>query len=281
MRPGSSRLVKHWLGPVRYGDDMTPSARAPRGAMGDHRAIANALREAIASGQYQPGDKLPSERTLAERHGAARNTAREAIATLRREGLAAAEHGRGVFVRSSPRWMRFGRRRYSAAMRSTNELGPFGAEAVAQGRAPHVDSRITRVGAPAEVAERLQVEPGAPVVQRENWYFADDEPLQIGVTYAAWSLVEGTPLADSADLGPEGIYGQFSALGHVITRIREEVSARMPTREEAERMTIPDGVPVIELWHTGIGAENEPFEVTRFVMRADSTALDYEMPVDD
>lgn len=249
--------------------------------MNDYRAIAQELRDAIASGQYQPGDKLPSERELAEKHGAARNTAREAIAALRREGLASAEHGRGVFVRTKPRWMRFGRRRYSAAMRSTNELGPFGAEAVAQGRTPHVDSRITKTEAPGDVADRLQIEAGAPIVQRENWYFADDEPLQIGVTYAPWHIVEGTPLADSADLGPEGIYGQFSARGHVITHIREEISARMPTREESERMQIPDGVPVIELWHTGIDAERRPFEVTCFVMRADSAALDYDMPVND
>lgn len=249
--------------------------------MSDHRAIAHELREAITTGHYQPGDKLPSERALAERHGAARNTAREAIAELRREGLVSAEHGRGVFVRSKPRWMRFGRRRYSAAMRSTNELGPFGAEAVAQGRTPHVDSRITKVEAPADVAERLHIEPGALVVQRENWYFADDEPLQIGVTYAPWHIVEGSPLADSADLGPEGIYGQFSGRGYVIAHIREEISARMPTRDEAQRMTIPDGVPVIELWHTGIDAEQVPFEVTRFVMRADFTALDYDMPVED
>ncbi|PKB32452.1 GntR family transcriptional regulator [Pseudonocardia alni] len=260
---------------------MTSSARAPRGANSDYRAIAHELREAITSGEYQPGDKLPSERALAEQHGAARNTAREAIAALRREGLVSAEHGRGVFVRSKPRWMRFGRRRYSAAMRSTNELGPFGAEAVAQGRTPHVDSRITRVEAVPAVAERLMIEPGTPVVQRENWYFADSEPLQIGVTYAAWSLVEGTPLGDSADLGPEGIYGQFAALGHVIAHVREEISARMPTREEAQLMTIPDGVPVIELWHTGIDADREPFEVTRFVMRADYSALDYDMPVED
>lgn len=44
---------------------------------------------------------------------------------------------------------------------------------------------------------------------------------------------------------------------------------------------IPDGVPVIELWHTGIDADHRPFEVTRFVMRADSAALDYDMPVND
>lgn len=256
----------------------TPRARAQ---LGDYRAIANELRAAITAGEYSPGDKLPSERDLAARYGTARNTAREAIAELRREGLVTAEHGRGVFVRSKPRWMRFGRRRYSAAMRNTSELGPFGAEAAAQGRTPHVDTTITRVEASADIAARLSIQPGDSVVRRENWYFADGEPLQVGITFAPWHIVEGTPLANSAELGREGIYGQFAARGHVITYIREEITARMPTPEEAKRLEIPDGVPVIDLWHTGVNAERQPFEVTHFVMRADFAALDYDMPVEE
>ena len=46
-------------------------------------------------------------------------------------------------------------------------------------------------------------------------------------------------------------------------------------------LAIPDGVPVIDVLHTGIDHENRPFEVTRFVMRADFNGLDYTMPVED
>lgn len=248
---------------------------------GDFRAIADALRDAIRRSDYPPGAQLPSERALATEHGAARNTAREAIAQLRREGLVTAEHGRGVFVRERPQWMRFGRRRYSAAMRATNELGPFGAEAVAQGKTPHVDvPSIARVTAPSDVAARLAIEPDADVVRRENWYFADDDPVQIGVTYAPWPIVDGSPLADSADLGPTGIYGLFEELGYPISYLREEISSRMPTGDELKHLRVPDGVPVIDLWHTGLDAEKRPFECTNFVMRADLVALDYDMPVE-
>jgi GntR family transcriptional regulator len=178
--------------------------------------------------------------------------------------------------------MRFGRHRYSATMRATNDLGPFGSEAAAQGKTPRVEvPSITRTTTPADVAKRLGIEPGTEVVRRENWYYADDEPVQIGVTFAPWTIVEGTPVADSADMGPAGIYGQFDARGHVITYIREEITSRMPTNQEAEQLQVPDGVPVIDLWHTGIDANRQPFECTNFVMRADVTALDYDMRVED
>lgn len=261
---------------------MTTTQPEHESHRGDFRVIAQDLREAIARGDYQPGDKLPSERTLANEHHSARNTAREAISQLRREGLVTAKHGRGVFVREKSRWMRFGRHRYRPAMRATNELGPFGSEAVAQGRRPYVKvPSIARVTPPTDVSDRLGLEPDADVVRRENWYYADDEPIQVGVTYAPWAIVEGSALADSADMGSGGIYGLFESLGYVITYIREEVASRMPTNTEADGLQVPDGVPVIDLWHTGIDANHQPFEVTNFVMRADHTALDYDMPVED
>jgi GntR family transcriptional regulator len=44
---------------------------------------------------------------------------------------------------------------------------------------------------------------------------------------------------------------------------------------------VPDGVPVIVVLHTGFDQNNDPFEVTEFVMRADSNALDYNLPIED
>jgi GntR family transcriptional regulator len=40
-------------------------------------------------------------------------------------------------------------------------------------------------------------------------------------------------------------------------------------------------VPVLDGLHTNFGADRQPFEVTRFVLRADLNGLDYEMPVED
>lgn len=63
--------------------------------------IEQEIRRWISAGELQPGDKLPSERELAERFGAARTTIRLVLARLGAEGLISAEHGRGHFVRGS------------------------------------------------------------------------------------------------------------------------------------------------------------------------------------
>lgn len=60
--------------------------------------VSNALRTAILSGQFQPGEKLPSEAKLTEAHGVSRTVVREAIAALRADGLVEPRRGAGVFV---------------------------------------------------------------------------------------------------------------------------------------------------------------------------------------
>jgi GntR family transcriptional regulator len=256
-------------------DQRPPSDNA------DARAIAAALRDAIHAGEYSAGDKLPSERVLATTYRGARNTARAAVHELIQEGLVRSEHGKGYFVRERPRWMRFGRRRYTNPMRAVTKHGPFGAEARAQGKTPRVEVRSAeRIAADPHVADRLGIEPGTDVVRRENWYYADEVPMQIGITFIPWTIAEGTPLAKAENLGNGSLYGRLEDAGYAIANIREEVTARPATREEAEGLDMPPGIPIIDLWHTGMTAEKVPFEVTNFRMRADYSALDYDMPVE-
>lgn len=247
------------------------------------RRVARELRRQITDGLIPPGERLPSERTLASQHGIARNTAREAIRLLADEGLVDAEHGRGVFVRTKPPLLRLGSNRYSRQLRNETGLSPYRAELEKQGRTASVDcTSIERVAPPPHVAERLGVSmTSLSVVRRENWYYADDEPMQVGVTYIPWPIAKGSVLGTSAKMGKGSLYARFEELGHAITRIREEVSARMPTPDETRGLSIPDGVPVLDIVHTGIDQAGVPFEVTQFIMRADYNALDYTMPVED
>lgn len=70
----------------RPGEDDSPS-----------RKIAADLRGAIGSGVLQPGDHLPTEKSLADRYGVALSTAHRAVSELAGEGLVKASRGkRGV-----------------------------------------------------------------------------------------------------------------------------------------------------------------------------------------
>ena len=63
-------------------------------------AVAKTLREAIRSGIYLGGQKLPSENELVRQTGFSRQTIRQAMALLETEGLTERIRGSGTYVKS-------------------------------------------------------------------------------------------------------------------------------------------------------------------------------------
>jgi GntR family transcriptional regulator, transcriptional repressor for pyruvate dehydrogenase complex len=57
--------------------------------------IAASIRESILAGSLGPGDRLPSEEAMAEMYGCSRPTVREALGTLRADGVLTSARGRG------------------------------------------------------------------------------------------------------------------------------------------------------------------------------------------
>lgn len=64
--------------------------------------IYGRILELIASGHLAEGEKLPSEHQISERFSVSRPVVREALARLRDDGIVAARHGVGSFVRRRP-----------------------------------------------------------------------------------------------------------------------------------------------------------------------------------
>lgn len=242
------------------------------------RRIADHLREAIAEGEYAPGARLPSERALADQWEVARNTARQAIAFLQAEGLVEAVHGSGVYVREQPALIRLAADRYRRRHRE-GTTGPFAAEVERLGASPRVEVlEISEVGPPREVVERLGIDEDEPVLCRRNRCLVDERPVQLVDTYVPRPVAAGTRL-DREDPGPGGIYAELERAGWVVATIDETVTARMPDPGERERLALPPGVPLLELWHTSLDDEERPFEVTHFRLAADRNALGYRFPV--
>lgn len=64
--------------------------------------IAGRIQDAIASEQYKPGERLPSEQSLATSFKTSRSTVREALRALQAMGFLDIRNGAGVFVADSP-----------------------------------------------------------------------------------------------------------------------------------------------------------------------------------
>ncbi|VDC24606.1 phosphonate metabolism transcriptional regulator PhnF [Pseudogemmobacter humi] len=129
-------------------------------------AIAAALTEEIAAGHYRPGDRLPTEATLAARFGVNRHTVRHALAALAERGLVHSRQGAGVFVAPRPTDYPLGRR------------VRFHQNVLAAGQTPsrRINRAETRPCDPGE-ARILRLKPGDAVHVVEGVSLADDQPI--------------------------------------------------------------------------------------------------------
>jgi GntR family transcriptional regulator len=96
--------------------------------------------------------------------------------------------------------------------------------------------------------------------------------------YIPCAIAKGTGLLQDEVPHQFGIHAILEDQGHVMTRLREEVSTRMPRPDETRLLRLRPGVPVLDVWHTSIDQDGQPYELTRFVMRGDLTGLLYDVP---
>ncbi|UJW33663.1 GntR family transcriptional regulator [Saccharothrix sp. AJ9571] len=243
-----------------------------------YRQVAGDLREKINSGEYNPGDKLPSERALVDAYGVSRITVREAVGLLRSEGLVSAEHGKGVFIRPPHKVERLSRNRLSRAARAENK-GAFLADADANEFTPSVSVKISTEGADAIYASLLGVEVGAELTVRERIMRANGLAIQLATSRLPRSITEGTAI-EQVDTGPGGSYARLEEAGHRLGHFSETVGTRMPTPEEASTLQLATGTPILVVQRIAYDTEGTAVEVNDMRLSGDKYELSYELPAD-
>ncbi|MFD0595445.1 GntR family transcriptional regulator [Catellatospora coxensis] len=238
--------------------------------------IANDLRDAIARGEYQVGDRLPGENAIMQQYAVARMTARDALAVLRHEGIAVARQGAGVFVTSRKRLVRDSTGRYSRTAVSTSQ---FKADATNSNQLAAWEHVSREVAATNQVAEMLGVATGEPVMETVYRFFADERPIQLSCSWEPLSVTRGTPI-ELPEGGPiTGVIARMDSIGVPIDRVVEKVTARAATPAEADGLDLPPRgayVMVIERTHY---AGDRAVEACYITFPGDRYELTYTIPV--
>ncbi|MGV9893348.1 GntR family transcriptional regulator [Streptomyces tendae] len=245
------------------GDDRRPK----------YQRIADTLREAIRSGEYGPGDRLPGENDLMAMHGVARMTARQALSVLRDEGVAEARKGAGVFVREFRPLRRRGIQRL-AQQQWGNGRSIWSADI--ENRSLDVDQvAVSEEAAPDGVAAVLDLADGETVCVRRRRFVLDGKPVLLATSYLPASLVAGSAITQE-DTGKGGTYARLAELGHGPVHFREEIRSRMPSKGEANQLGMAAGTPVIVICRTAFTDEGRAVEINEMKLDAASYVLEYD-----
>lgn len=259
---------------LQKGQHMSAAAPGPRSK---HQRIAADLFDAIDAGRYRPGARLPGENDIARDYGVAQGTARQALALLVSWGVAEARRGSGVYVRDFRPIVREGIRRLSSGTWPAGR-SVWADEAV--GRNLGIDQiEVSEAKPPARIRELLSLPEDATTVMRSRRFLIDGKPAMLSRSWLPAELAAGTPIAEP-DTGPGGIYARLLEMGHAPARFREDLRARMlpEPHEDAGRLGLAPGTPVVEITRTAYDASGEPVEVNE--MTADATAYVFRYEFD-
>ncbi|MDA0564382.1 GntR family transcriptional regulator [Streptomonospora sp. S1-112] len=242
-----------------------------------YQRIADELRRRIVSGEYEPGDRLPSRQALATEFDVGLRVAADAVAALVAEGYVVARAGSGSYVRPRPPLRRLTRNWY----RESRGGSPFRADMHAQAVRGGWESASETIAAPEGIAERLAVAPGAEVMRTRYVFTGDEEPVMLSTSYEPLEITRGTAVVLPED-GPHagrGVVERMREIGQHIAHATEIVTARPSTAEESDRLGLGRGTVVMVIQRTYF-TEERPVETADIVVPTDRYELAYTIPVE-
>jgi GntR family transcriptional regulator len=250
-------------------------------AQPEYLRIAADLRRRISSGEYGPGDQIPTLPDLCAAYRVSETTIRNALRLLSGEGLIETRARAGTRVRARPPIHRMAADRYrnTGGARAT----PYTRDQGIGWSEYRLDKRFEKVEADAELAALFECEVGERMLARHFVFYDNDQPTQMSTSYVRWSDVAGTPVADPInEPWPGGTRAQMASLGIRVTQVTESFTAAMPTEVEAAVLRIGAGTPVLRYTRRHIADSGRIVEVAHpIVRRGDTTVVDFVIDLDD
>ncbi|PJM93582.1 GntR family transcriptional regulator [Streptomyces sp. CB01373] len=246
--------------------------------------IAHDLREQILSGGLAGGAALPSESRMMSEYGYSRETIRAGVRLLVEEGLVVTGQGQGKYVREHYppvvwNWTTLESRSRHATAVEGQTAGDQWASVIAEnGNAPRQDITVSIVEPPSHVRARLELPEDGLAVARKRVRYIDNRPYALADSYFPQALVNGTPLMEPRDVSAPG--GILASVGLVQAKYVDEISVRMPTRQEAELLALPAATPIAEHTRTGYDAGGRPLRCMVTILPGDRHKILYEVSTD-
>lgn len=244
----------------------------PGSAEFPHRQISEVIRGRIRQGQWAPGERLPAIPAMAGMFGVAKQTVQRAVDQLRIEGVLITKPGTGTYVRGTRRRLnRLSRGRYGAQRGYHSDLAArYRQELTGVGRAP----------APPEVADAFGVVDGTELVVRRHLVRTADAAVELGASWFRVADAAGTGLEQERAFGRPLYQEVEEVTGRRYAAATDHVTARQPTRAEAELLAIRPDTPVLHLLHVASDQRGRPIEVAQATWPGPMTTLTerYEIP---
>ena len=226
-----------------------------------YQQIKALILHSLQSGEWRPGEAIPSEIELAARFKVSQGTVRKAVDELAAENLLTRRQGKGTFVATHAEEQvqyRF--------LRLAPDV-PLAPGQDGASRREFLDCR--RLRAPVDIARALKLKSGDMVVEvRRVLHFAG-QPVVFDDIWLPGHLFKGLT-ADRLSEYRGPMYGLFeSEFGVRMIRAEEKIRAVAADAAVAERLQIDEGAPLLSVERLSFTYGDQPVELRKGLYRTD------------
>jgi GntR family transcriptional regulator len=260
------KFLYHWYIPVIYIKEDEPMPEEKDSKIDE---VATKLKSRINQGIYTSGQRLPSEREIAEELNISRVTVRGALSRLQAENIVDIIPRGGAIVRSSNAKVLIGPENpYIASGLELKHAGSFIRAMQAQGKQTLVrfiePSSIIAVG--NEIGNKLETTNDTQVLRRYRVHLIDKIPYRILDSYYLASLL-GDLLGKDEGYIPLFKW-MYEHTGQRAAKAYERLNMRMPSAEEAALLNISRTQPVVDMDRWVWSDKDTLFEYTHMIANA-------------
>ena len=226
-----------------------------------YQQIKGLILQGLQSGEWKPGETIPSEMDLAARFRVSQGTVRKAIDELSAENLVVRRQGKGTFVAThAEQQMQY---RFL-------KLQPDNGDAQNEGPAERTIIDCKRLRASAEVARALGLRSGDPVLQVRRVLAFAGVPTILEDLWLPGTPFKGLTAERLSDYhGP--MYALFETeFGVRMVRADETIRAVNPDAEQARLLGVGIAVPLLSVERVAYTYNDTPMELRRGLYRTDT-----------
>lgn len=216
-----------------------------------YRQIKALILQALETGEWRPGQVIPSEQELAARFSVSQGTVRKAIDEMAAENLLVRKQGKGTYVAShnDPR-----------ALFRFLRLVPVDGDLSSPQSIP-LDCWRAKAG--QEASRMLAIEPGAPIIIVRRLLKFANKPVVIDEIYLPGEVFQGLT-AETLQGWSGSLYSLFeSRFGIRMIRAQERIRAVAADRGASEALKVPEGTPLLSVERVTYTYGDKPVEWRR------------------
>jgi GntR family transcriptional regulator len=224
-----------------------------------YQQIKSLILRSLQSGEWRPGEAIPSEIELAARFKVSQGTVRKAVDELAAENLLMRRQGKGTFVATHAEEQV----QYRFLRLAPDQPSPLPGSA----RREFLDCR--RLRAPVDVARALQMKAGDMVVEVRRVLHFSGQPVGLDDIWLPGHLFKG--LTADRLTGYRGpMYGLFETeFGVRMIRAEEKLRAVAADETEAKLLEVDAGTPLLSVERLSFTYGDQPVELRRGLYRTD------------